>query len=297
MTRRTKNQNLKQKVKSRIPKDWLSEIRITYRIAIETVKGIAQTGLVNIAIITTIAAILTIFGSIFRVTLAVNSFVSSMGSALEVSAYLSQDADMNNQAALELNQLPADEGIEITLCQLLQRYPIDSPRRNLAIQTLYRITDYIASSMSPAYRNLQNRQIVSVGVRIPILDWGKGKGRVELAKSQADVENNRVQQEMMDFEQSIMLAVQQYQDQQGLTAIYREADTVAQQRYKTTFDTFVMGQISVLDINAAQSEKEQAKRNYINQLYMSWLCFYNLRQITLFDFLTKTDIEYSLQEK
>ena len=95
MTRRTKNQNLKQKVKSRIPKDWLSEIRITYRIAIETVKGIAQTGLVNIAIITTIAAILTIFGSIFRVTLALNSFVSSMGSALEVSAYLSQDADVN----------------------------------------------------------------------------------------------------------------------------------------------------------------------------------------------------------
>ncbi len=94
MTRKTKNQNLKQKVKSHIPKDWMSEIRITYRIAMETVKGIAQTGLVNIAIITTIAAILTIFGSIFRVTLAVNSFVNSMGSALEVSAYLSPEADV-----------------------------------------------------------------------------------------------------------------------------------------------------------------------------------------------------------
>ena len=96
MTRKTKKQNLKQKVKSHIPKDWMSEIRITYRIAMETIKGIAQTGLVNIAIITTIAAILTIFGSIFRVTLAVNSFVSSMGSALEVSAYLSPEADVNS---------------------------------------------------------------------------------------------------------------------------------------------------------------------------------------------------------
>ena len=95
MTRKPKNQNLKQKVKSHIPKDWMSEIRITYRIAMETAKSIAQTGLVNIAIITTIAAILTIFGSIFRITLAVNSFVSSMGSALEVSAYLSDEADVN----------------------------------------------------------------------------------------------------------------------------------------------------------------------------------------------------------
>ena len=76
MTKKPKKQNLKQRVKSHIPKDWMSEIRITYRIAIETLKSIAQTGLVNIAIITTIAAILTIFGSIFRITLAVNSFVT-----------------------------------------------------------------------------------------------------------------------------------------------------------------------------------------------------------------------------
>ena len=96
MTKRPKKQNLKQRVKSHIPKDWMSEIRITYRIAIVTAKSIAQTGLVNIAIITTIAAILTIFGSIFRITLGVNSFVSSMGSALEVSAYLSEDADVNS---------------------------------------------------------------------------------------------------------------------------------------------------------------------------------------------------------
>ena len=93
MVKRTKKQNLKQKIKSRIPKDWMSEIRISYRIAIETIKGIAQTGLVNIAIVTTIAAILTIFGSIFRVTLAVNTFVNSMGSTLEISAYLSDGAD------------------------------------------------------------------------------------------------------------------------------------------------------------------------------------------------------------
>ncbi len=95
MTRKVRNQNLKQRVKTHIPKDWMSEIRISYRILMETVKGIAQTGLVNIAIITTIAAILTIFGSIFRVTLAVNSFVNSMGSALEVSAYLSPSANIN----------------------------------------------------------------------------------------------------------------------------------------------------------------------------------------------------------
>lgn len=150
-----------------------------------------------------------------------------------------------------------------------------------------------ASKFAPAYQNLQNRQIISLGLSIPILDWGKGKGRIQLAKSQADVEYNRIQQEVLDFEQNIVLAVQQYHDQQGLVSVYREADTVAQRRYKSIFETFVMGHISVLDINAAQTEKDQARRNYINQLYLSWLCFYNLRQITLFDFETRTNIEYS----
>lgn len=147
-----------------------------------------------------------------------------------------------------------------------------------------------------AYQDLQNRQVVSLGIRVPILDWGKGRGRVELAKSQAEVEKNRVRQENLDFDQTVVLAVQQYQDQQGLTAIYREADTVARRRYRTAFETFVMGQINVLDINSAQSEEDNAKRNYINQLYSSWLYFYNLRQITLFDFESQTHIVYDLMK-
>ena len=59
MTNGSTRNRLKQKVKSHIPKDWLTEIRIAYRILIETIKGIVQTGFViNLAIITSMAAIL-----------------------------------------------------------------------------------------------------------------------------------------------------------------------------------------------------------------------------------------------
>ena len=44
MTNGSTRNRLKQKVKSHIPKDWLTEIRIAYRILMETVKGINQTG-------------------------------------------------------------------------------------------------------------------------------------------------------------------------------------------------------------------------------------------------------------
>jgi len=81
----------KKKVKASIPKDWLGEIRITQRILIETVKGIYRTGWINIAIITTMAAILTIFGALFRTTISVSEFTKQMGNTLEISVYLKSD--------------------------------------------------------------------------------------------------------------------------------------------------------------------------------------------------------------
>ena len=42
---------IKKKVKAHIPKDWLKELRIIYRITLETIYGIKRTGWINIAII------------------------------------------------------------------------------------------------------------------------------------------------------------------------------------------------------------------------------------------------------
>ncbi len=111
MTNGARRSRLKQKVKSHLPKDWLTEIRIAYRICIETIKGVAQAGLINIAIITTMAAILTIFGAIFRTTLSVSSMVGAMGSVLEISAYLKPNADIN-QTVKQIKDLKHVKGVK-----------------------------------------------------------------------------------------------------------------------------------------------------------------------------------------
>jgi len=81
-------QDLKKTVKKHIPKDWLSEIRVAYRIVMEAVNDIKSTGVVNIVIITTMAAILTIFGLLFRFTLSLSTFANELGNVLEISVYL-----------------------------------------------------------------------------------------------------------------------------------------------------------------------------------------------------------------
>ena len=58
-------QQLKKQVKKHLPKDWLCELRIAYRILMEAVNDIKRTGIINLVIITTMAAILTILFLVF----------------------------------------------------------------------------------------------------------------------------------------------------------------------------------------------------------------------------------------
>jgi cell division transport system permease protein len=70
-----------------------TEFRIIFRIIMETLKGLRRTGLMNIVIISTMAAILSIFGCMFRTSLGIQNFVQSLGSTLEISVYLKPSAD------------------------------------------------------------------------------------------------------------------------------------------------------------------------------------------------------------
>jgi outer membrane protein TolC len=145
-------------------------------------------------------------------------------------------------------------------------------------------------TLSDSYRNLQNREMVSLGIKIPILDWGKGKGGVKLAESGKEVVVQQAEQIQLNFEQNVILSVSQFRNQAQLVNLAHHADSIAQLRYETAFQTFVMGTINVLDINSAQVERDNARRKYINELYLSWLYYYKLRQITLFDFINQTDV-------
>jgi len=88
-------QLIKKEVKKHIPKDWLCELRILYRLSMETLNDIKRTGIVNLVIITTMAAILTIFGAFFRSAMSISSFAHELGNVLEISVYLKPDFDPN----------------------------------------------------------------------------------------------------------------------------------------------------------------------------------------------------------
>lgn len=147
-----------------------------------------------------------------------------------------------------------------------------------------------------AYQNLMDYQVVQVGVKIPILDWGKRKGRVKVAESNRDVVASRMKQEQMNFNQDIFLLVEQYKNQAEQLRIAREADEIAQRRYNTSVESFMIGKINTLDLNDAQLSKDNARAGYVSEMHLYWYYLYQLRSLTLHDFVRDTNLDAEFEQ-
>jgi outer membrane protein TolC len=153
-------------------------------------------------------------------------------------------------------------------------------------------------SFSQAFNsnNWRSSQKIEVGISIPILDWGKGKGRVKVAESNREVINSTIEKEIQDFHQDIFILVENFNNQSRQVKIAAEADRVAGIRYESSVEAFILGKIDVLNLNDAQRSKDESRRNYVEQLFLLWSYYYQIRGLTLYDFVNNTEITVDEKE-
>ncbi len=182
--------------------------------------------------------------------------------------------------------------------QLEADYEVATARGNLRSIDLFASIGYTGQSnaLKSAYHGLVDNQVVQVGVKIPILDWGKRRGQVRVAKSNREVVLSKIRQEQMDFNQNIFLLVENFNNQAQQLNIAQEADLIAEKRYKTSVETFMIGKISTLDLNDAQNSKDEARQKHISELYYYWYYFYQIRSLTLWDFEQNTELEADFED-
>ena len=170
--------------------------------------------------------------------------------------------------------------------QMEADYAVASARANRQSINLYAQLGYTGTgeNMSSAYRNLLSNEVVSVGITVPLLDWGKRKGQRRMAESNRDIVQGQLRQQSQDFRQDIFILTEQFNNQAEQLRIACEADTIARRRYHTNVETFKIGSISTLELSDAQKAKDQARQNRIQQLFNYWYYYYQLRSIALWDF-------------
>ena len=140
-----------------------------------------------------------------------------------------------------------------------------------------------AQRFPDAYRSPLDQQGVSLQIVVPILDWGQGSGRVKMARSLQELTRVRSQKTLHSFEQQIFLEVMRYNRQPQLLLLASKADTIAQNRFNIAKQRFLIGKISVLDLDKAQVDRDDARIRYLEAVRSSWLTYYKLRALTLVD--------------
>ena len=139
-------------------------------------------------------------------------------------------------------------------------------------------------NMGSVYRHLLNQEYASVSLTIPILDWGRGRGKVRVAQSQLDLTRTQAEQGMTDFTQGVQKLVLQFNMQARKVHVAALTDRRAEQRHHIARRLYIMGRNSLLDLNAAVNEKNAAKRQFIYTLQTYWTLYFTLRSMTAYDF-------------
>jgi outer membrane protein TolC len=145
-------------------------------------------------------------------------------------------------------------------------------------------------SLGPAYQSPLGKQTLSVGVNLPMIQWGAGKADVEAAKAgeQRTMANNKSRRDQL-AEDARFSALGLDQAQRNVV-ISAKADTVAAKQFEVARNRYIIGKISNTDLYTAQDQKDQAVLANVQALRAYWTAYYHLRRVTLYDFALNAEL-------
>ena len=141
-----------------------------------------------------------------------------------------------------------------------------------------------APTLVDAYRDPSNNQLLTLGLSVPIADFGKRRARREVAQSNIELEALNVAQERISLEQNVLLLVRQFDLLRNNVGLSKRAFDVSERALDITRQRYLIGKIGITQLNLAIQEQNKARVLYTSALQNFWLAYYELRLNTLYDF-------------
>ncbi|MDR2085830.1 MAG: TolC family protein [Dysgonamonadaceae bacterium] len=149
----------------------------------------------------------------------------------------------------------------------------------------------VAADFQGAYRKPLQQDVISLGLTIPLVDWGVRKGRANMARNTLNVTKISIQQKELSLEQDVLMTVNDFNAQQGLISSAEEAMELATMAYNVTKERFIIGKADLNSLTLSLNRQNSAQRNYLSALQNYWLSYYKLRKLTLYDFATREELK------
>ncbi len=147
-----------------------------------------------------------------------------------------------------------------------------------------------ASAFGAAYQSPLGRQSLSLGVTLPMVQWGAGHSDVEAAKAddRRVATNNKTRRDQIA--EDARFSVLQLSQTQRNVVLAAKADTVSIKQFEVARNRYTTGKISNTDLYNAQSDKDNSLIAHVQALRNYWIAYYHLRRATLYDFATKLEL-------
>ncbi|HEY8933684.1 MAG TPA: TolC family protein, partial [Cyclobacteriaceae bacterium] len=102
-----------------------------------------------------------------------------------------------------------------------------------------------APNANGLYESPQKQQTVNVGFNIPILNWGRNHAMMQTAFANKRLVDYTIAQDEVNFEQTIITKVSQFDVLRLQIDITKKSDAVAQERYNVAQNRYLIGKIDI----------------------------------------------------
>lgn len=190
---------------------------------------------------------------------------------------------LKNSSTIEQSSLDA----------VVSRREINAAKLNSGFNASIRATvgfNQTASQFGAAYQSPLGRQALTVGVNMPMIQWGAGRADVEAARADERrvAANNKSRREAL-MEDARFSALQLQQAQRNVL-LAAKADTVSAKQFEVARNRYTVGKVSNTDLYNAQNDKDASVLAHVQALRNYWTAYYHLRRVTLYDFATKQEL-------
>lgn len=205
--------------------------------------------------------------------------VPSLKIGLQEAQHLAQQ---NNPGLLDaqIQEIHADRDLDRA---------IKKNRFDLSVNASFGLNQQ-AEHFQNAYSRFLDQQIVAIQFSMPLLDWGERKGNIKMAKMTKELAETQIEQDRNDIMRQLRLAVTNFnlQEEQVLAAL--KARNIARESYTITEKRFLSGKVDVLRLTSARSARQTATEQYIQSLQQYWEYYYEVQQLTLYNFIKETTL-------
>ncbi len=151
-----------------------------------------------------------------------------------------------------------------------------------------------SGAFDDAYRDPLSQQQFNIAFQVPIFRWGQGKADIEAAVARQQQVERDIDLRHKELDQEAYFEALQLQQLQQQVGIAAKADTVATRRFEVAKNRYLIGKIDITDLFDAQREKDSARQAYIETMQQFWQSYFNLRRLTLYDFMRQEPLRAPL---